>query len=338
MAMDSRDSSPRSDAAADNHHHASSFEDPPPPKVKLMCSYGGRIQPRPHDNHLTYVAGDTKILSVDRHVKFPALLAKLSALANAPSLLKYQLPGEDLDALISVTSDDDLHHMMLEYDRLPRPARLRLFLFPLHPSPAAADSKSDRQWFVDALNSVQLPLPGASSSPPPPPPNPDFLFGLDNPAPEDAPPKENSAPESSQEHRQAVRETLTEPQPNMQVGNNSGDQRKINNEDNGNGRAYAVGVGVDSFNQKNAESNATPLVAAQVVRPGTVPFLPSSGNQIYLIQTPSGMFQAVRPVTGPVGQPVYFVHAPGSAGYGALEAGVAAERGYSPAGRGGARW
>ncbi|KAL2347152.1 hypothetical protein Fmac_001152 [Flemingia macrophylla] len=84
----------------------------PPPKVKLMCSYGGRIQPRPHDNHLTYVAGDTKILSVDHHVKFPALLAKLSALANAPSLLKYQLPGEDLDALISVTSDDDLHHII----------------------------------------------------------------------------------------------------------------------------------------------------------------------------------------------------------------------------------
>ncbi|KAL2336191.1 hypothetical protein Fmac_010637 [Flemingia macrophylla] len=60
--------------------------------VKLMCSYGGRIQPRPHDNHLTHIAGDTKILSVDRHVKFPTLLAKLSALANAPSLLKYQLP------------------------------------------------------------------------------------------------------------------------------------------------------------------------------------------------------------------------------------------------------
>ncbi|KAL2316872.1 LOW QUALITY PROTEIN: hypothetical protein Fmac_030748 [Flemingia macrophylla] len=88
-----------------------------------MCSYGGCIQPRPYDNHLTHVAGDTKILSVDRHVKFPTLLAKLSALANAPSLLnsplanalsllKYQLPGEDLDALISVTSNDDLHHII----------------------------------------------------------------------------------------------------------------------------------------------------------------------------------------------------------------------------------
>ncbi|KAL2331730.1 hypothetical protein Fmac_019311 [Flemingia macrophylla] len=105
MAMDSRDSSPRSDAAADNHHHASSFDDPPPP------SYDGRIQPRPHDNHLTYVAGDTKILSVDRHVKFPTPLTKLFALVNTPSLLKYQFPDEDLDALISGTSNDDLHHI-----------------------------------------------------------------------------------------------------------------------------------------------------------------------------------------------------------------------------------
>nr|KYP41270.1 hypothetical protein KK1_037362 [Cajanus cajan] len=322
-----------------------------------MCSYGGRIQPRPHDNHLTYVGGDTKILSVDRHVKFPALLAKLSSLANAPSLLKYQLPGEDLDALISVTNDDDLHHMMLEYDRLhhrssPRPARLRLFLFPLHSSStaaaafSAADSNPDRQWFVDALNSVQLPLL-EGSSPPPPPPNPDFLFGLDKPTPEDAPPKENSTAEF-EENRQAVRETLPEPEPeirNLQIGNNNNEQRKINNEESANGRAYGV-------NQKNAES-VTPLVAhshAQVVHPGTVSFLqdrnnggyslamPTSGNEIYLIQTPSGMFQAVRPVTGPVGQPVYFVHAPGSVRYSGSEAASAPEHGFSAAGRGGARW
>ncbi|TKY56368.1 clustered mitochondria protein [Spatholobus suberectus] len=329
--MGSRDSSPRS---TDN---PPSFEDPPPSKVKLMCSFGGRIQPRPHDNHLTYVAGDTKILAVDRHVKFPALLAKLSALASSPNntlLLKYQLPGEDLDALISVTNDEDLHHMMLEYDRLcrasPRPARLRLFLFPLHTATnfATAESKPERQWFVDALNSVQVPLP-QGSPPPPPPPNPDFLFGLDKPA----------VPDARRGNRRRSRR-LEKPNPNLSFG---GCRLGTIMSRFRSGRVY----GVDSFAQKNAE-NVTPLVAHAQVHSGTVPgtvsFLqernsggyslavPTTRNEIYLIQTPSGIFQAVRPVAGPVGQPVYLVHAPGS------EVGMAPERGYSAAGRGGARW
>ncbi|KAH1065453.1 hypothetical protein J1N35_030440 [Gossypium stocksii] len=161
-------------------------------KVKFMCSYGGKIQPRSHDNQLAYVGGDTKILVVDRNIKFSAIMAKLSSLYGGDSdvCFKYQLPGEDLDALISVTNDEDLEHMMMEYDRLHRsfakPARLRLFLFPLN-SPLVAsgfersEPKSDRQWFIDALNSVQIQNLDASS-----PPtvavlaaNPDFLFGLD---------------------------------------------------------------------------------------------------------------------------------------------------------------
>ncbi|CAJ1970547.1 unnamed protein product [Sphenostylis stenocarpa] len=372
--MDSRDSSPRSrDPDADaNHHYHHSFDDPPPslhPKVKLMCSYGGRIQPRPHDNHLTYVAGDTKILAVDRHIKLPALLAKLSSLANAPAnatFFKYQLPGEDLDALISVTNDEDLHHMMFEYDRLsrisPRPARLRLFLFSLHNNNnninfALTDSKPERQWFVDALNSVQVPLLEGSSTPPTATPNPDFLFGLDKPATvaPDAPPK-NPSPESEgfSEDRPAVRDAETEterlPEPEirmLQSGNNNEQQlqRKMTTEEDNNGRVYGVNS-AEAFGQKNTE-NVTPLVAqgqmhAQGFHSGTVSFLqernnagyslavPTTGSEIYLIQTPSGMFQAVRPVTGPVGQPVYLVAAPGSVG-------VAAERAYS-AGHGGARW
>ncbi|KAJ4701512.1 Octicosapeptide/Phox/Bem1p domain-containing protein [Melia azedarach] len=161
-------------------------------KVKFMCSYGGKIQPRQHDNQLAYVGGDTKILAVERNIKFNAILAKLSALYGDENVcFKYQLPGEDLDALISVTNDEDLEHMMLEYDRLYRastkPARLRLFLFPLNPKMSAvfsaSDPKSERQWFVDALNSVQIqtlegssPQAAAASAG-----NPDFLFGFDKP-------------------------------------------------------------------------------------------------------------------------------------------------------------
>ncbi|MBA0775728.1 hypothetical protein Gotri_010843, partial [Gossypium trilobum] len=108
-------------------------------RVKFLCSYGGKIQPRSHDNQLAYVGGDTKILAVDRNIKFSTMIAKLSSLCGGDSevCFKYQLPGEDLDALITVTNDEDLDHMMLEYDRLHRgsakPARLRLFFFPLSP-------------------------------------------------------------------------------------------------------------------------------------------------------------------------------------------------------------
>ncbi|XP_057430444.1 protein PAL OF QUIRKY-like [Lotus japonicus] len=172
---DSGESSPRS--------REIDFENPPPwddqnYKVKFMCSYGGKIQPRTHDNQLSYVGGDTKILAVDRNIKFPALLSKLSALCNncdnpADLTFKYQLPGEDLDALISVTNDDDLDHMMHEYDRLyrasARPSRMRLFLFlPENPLPSA-------------LAPAHAPAPVSDQPDPVKPNNVDFLFGLDKP-------------------------------------------------------------------------------------------------------------------------------------------------------------
>lgn len=187
---DSRDSSPRS-REIDSENPSSWDELPSNYKVKFMCSYGGKIQPRSHDNQLAYVGGDTKILAVDRNVKLSPFLSKLSSLcgagADADLCFKYQLPGEDLDALISVTNDEDLEHMMLEYDRLYRasakPARLRLFLFPPPTGFGSNDTKSERQWFMDALNSVQIQSLGGSSPPAvsaaSAPNNPDFLFGFD---------------------------------------------------------------------------------------------------------------------------------------------------------------
>ncbi|CAJ1961398.1 unnamed protein product [Sphenostylis stenocarpa] len=182
---DSGDSSPRS--------REIDFDNPPPPwdeqqqqnyKVKFMCSYGGKIHPRSHDNQLSYVGGDTKILAVDRSIKFPALLAKLSALcdagpqeSNGNSLtFKYQLPGEDLDALISVTNDDDLDHMMHEYDRLyrgsARPARMRLFLFLNDTLPSSPPASTPLQPVikpnnVDFLFGLEKGAAGAVAAPPP---------------------------------------------------------------------------------------------------------------------------------------------------------------------------
>ncbi|KAK7400404.1 hypothetical protein VNO78_11610 [Psophocarpus tetragonolobus] len=184
---DSGDSSPRS--------REIDFENPPPwdeqqsqnYKAKFMCSYGGKIQPRTHDNQLSYVGGDTKILAVDRSIKFSIFISKLAALCDAAPqdlTFKYQLPGEDLDALISVTNDDDLEHMMHEYDRLYRPntkpVRMRLFLFTLSNTNPNSSFSSDRDRFVEALNSGTIaPQPDPVKTPPVTPSNVDYLFGLD---------------------------------------------------------------------------------------------------------------------------------------------------------------
>jgi hypothetical protein len=186
---DSGDSSPNSAAATDDAHHDGSEPSAPPAhappsKVRLMVSYGGRIQPRPHDSQLAYVNGETKILSLDRPLRFADFAARLAALL--PSGIggfcaKYQLPGEDLDALVSLTNDEDLDHLVLEYDRLHllRPAsrgstlRLRVFLFPVqsHPPPSGLlGLKPERHWFLEALNTVPQPkqeTPAQGSSPPP---------------------------------------------------------------------------------------------------------------------------------------------------------------------------
>ncbi|KAE9461753.1 hypothetical protein C3L33_06344, partial [Rhododendron williamsianum] len=84
-----------------------------------MCSFGGKILPRPHDSQLRYVGGDTRVVAVHRNTTtFSSLLNKLSRIANKTNLtVKYQLPNEDLDALITVTTDEDVENMIDEYDR-----------------------------------------------------------------------------------------------------------------------------------------------------------------------------------------------------------------------------
>ncbi|KAK7319592.1 hypothetical protein RJT34_04315 [Clitoria ternatea] len=184
LDTDSVTSSPRSD-----HFHD------PPPRVRFMCSFGGKILPRPHDNQLRYVGGDTRIVAVHRSISFSALILKLSKLSGMSNITaKYQLPNEDLDALISVTTDEDVENMMDEYDRVahnqnPRSARLRLFLFPEGEVNSRASSISSllngsanrENWFLDALNGGVSGLErGRSEASSMVSEVPDYLFGLDN--------------------------------------------------------------------------------------------------------------------------------------------------------------
>lgn len=62
-------------------------------------------------------------------------MRKLSSLIEGDVILKYQLLPEELDALVTVKSDEDLRHMFEEYDRqeLTGTSRLRTFLFPANP-------------------------------------------------------------------------------------------------------------------------------------------------------------------------------------------------------------
>lgn len=75
-AADSVASSPRSDH---NPH------DGILPRVRFMCSFGGKILPRPHDNQLRYVGGDTRIVAVHRSTTFSVLISKLSKLSGKTS-------------------------------------------------------------------------------------------------------------------------------------------------------------------------------------------------------------------------------------------------------------
>ncbi|XP_076945181.1 RAF-like serine/threonine-protein kinase 20 [Bidens hawaiensis] len=89
-------------------------------KIKILCSFGGKILPRPGDGKLRYVGGDMRIIRIRKDISWQELRQKL--------------PGEDLDALVSVSCDEDLLNMMEECNVLgigEGSQKLRLFLFSL---------------------------------------------------------------------------------------------------------------------------------------------------------------------------------------------------------------
>ncbi|XP_020228859.1 dual specificity protein kinase splB [Cajanus cajan] len=100
--------------------------------MKFLCSFGGRILPRPCDGKLRYVGGQTRILRIRKDISWLELMQKALQIYNQVHAIKYQLPGEDLDALVSVSSDEDLQNMMEECNHLEDregSQKLRMFLF-----------------------------------------------------------------------------------------------------------------------------------------------------------------------------------------------------------------
>ncbi|KAJ0669442.1 putative PB1 domain-containing protein [Helianthus annuus] len=170
------DSSPRSRTIDSWVEDTSPYPNPnnttstaaPATKLRLMCSSGGHIVPRPHDKSLCYVGGDTRIVVVDRHTTLSDLTNRLTksvlrSTATTSFTIKYQLPNEDLDSLISVTTDEDLENMIDEYDRLNNlnmtsSSRIRLFLFPVKPESVSSigsvleSATKSEDWFLNMLN------------------------------------------------------------------------------------------------------------------------------------------------------------------------------------------
>lgn len=100
--------------------------------IRLLCSFGGKILSRPGDGKLRYVGGDTRLIRISKGISWQDLLQKTIKIHNQPHIIKYQLPGEDLDALVSVSCDEDLQNMMEEFSILEDgdgSQKLRMFLF-----------------------------------------------------------------------------------------------------------------------------------------------------------------------------------------------------------------
>ncbi|KAI9116042.1 hypothetical protein K1719_012972 [Acacia pycnantha] len=143
-------------------------------KIKLLCSFGGKVLPRPRDGKLRYVGGETRIISIREDISWQGLVKKTSGICNQPHTIKYQLPGEDLDSLISVSSDEDLQNMIEEYhgpERHKGSQRLRIFLIPFSESEkelsfeARTDQQSNSDYqYVVAVNGMGDCSPRINSS------------------------------------------------------------------------------------------------------------------------------------------------------------------------------
>ncbi|KAL0799583.1 hypothetical protein Bca101_054758 [Brassica carinata] len=126
-------------------------------KVKFLCSFGGKIMPRSSDEKLKYVGGETHIVSIRKNLSWEELKKKTSAICQQLHSIKYQLPGDELDSLISVSTDEDLQNMMEEYNGLERPEgsqRPRLFLIPIGQPESKAKIAGDASYHVNHLDQM----------------------------------------------------------------------------------------------------------------------------------------------------------------------------------------
>ncbi|XP_020597119.1 uncharacterized protein LOC110036909 [Phalaenopsis equestris] len=104
-------------------------------KVKLLCSFGGKIIDNRQDENLHYVGGQTRIIAFRRDTVFQDFYSKMENVYGGPIRICYQYPKQSLDTLISVNFVEDFENMMDAIDDLSKTSscgstKLRVFLFP----------------------------------------------------------------------------------------------------------------------------------------------------------------------------------------------------------------
>ncbi|WOG97945.1 hypothetical protein DCAR_0417286 [Daucus carota subsp. sativus] len=149
-----------------HEYSSSSISDGSSRKFKILCSFGGKILPRPRDGKLRYVGGETRIIRIRTDISWQEIWQKATTIYIYTHTIKYQLPGEDLDALVSISSDEDLQNMMEECNVLgdgDGSKKLRMFLFSVNDLDDAdfglARSSGDSEvHYVVAVNGMDMGL------------------------------------------------------------------------------------------------------------------------------------------------------------------------------------
>ncbi|KAL3820901.1 hypothetical protein ACJIZ3_006806 [Penstemon smallii] len=167
-SLHSMQSVPHASSVNNSHHTlmytSSGASDNSSTKLKILCSFGGRILPRPSDGKLRYVGGETRIIRIRKEITWQELWQRTTSIYDETYTIKYQLPGEDLDALVSVSSDEDLMNMMEECSVLEDgegSQKLRMFLFShgdlddAHFSLSNTDGDSEMKYVV-AVNGMDI--------------------------------------------------------------------------------------------------------------------------------------------------------------------------------------
>ncbi|KAK1407215.1 hypothetical protein QVD17_38829 [Tagetes erecta] len=103
-----------------------------PSTIKFLYSYAGKILPRNTDGNLRYIGGHTRVLTTNRSITFSELIVKFFESCGFSVNLKFKLPSEDLDVLVSVTCDEDLRSVIEEYNRVSTELKIRVLLFPVN--------------------------------------------------------------------------------------------------------------------------------------------------------------------------------------------------------------
>ncbi|TVU40224.1 hypothetical protein EJB05_13677 [Eragrostis curvula] len=99
-------------------------------RIKFICNFGGVFLPRPSDGELRYVGGERHLVQINRDMSWYELTCKTTTFIRRHHTIKYHLPGEQLNMLISITSDDDLRNMIEECIALEQnKERLTMYLF-----------------------------------------------------------------------------------------------------------------------------------------------------------------------------------------------------------------